>query len=50
MGDEYSERKIRVYEPKVVKGESKVSKYFVKPMKKFVLKEGSNSSTRRLTA
>jgi len=51
LGDEYTERKIRVYEPKVVKGEGKVSKYFVKPITKAMgFNKGKSDNERRLTA
>jgi hypothetical protein len=47
MGDDYTERKVRVYEPKVVKSESKLQKYVVNPMKKVA---GMDGKSKRLTA
>jgi hypothetical protein len=52
LGEEYTERKIRTYEPTVHKGESKASKYFVKPITKALgMKHAEeHARTTRLTA
>lgn len=52
MGDEYIERKIRVYEAEHHKGESKLQKYLVKPITKMAGSKPKEQSYKesRLTA
>ena len=51
MGDEYTEQKVRVYQPQKKKNENILTKVMIKPMQKFMgLDKSKDTKKNRLTA